>query len=497
MLDAALQAFAILAEPSRMIWLLTGVSVGLVIGFLPGMGGTVGMSILLPFVYGMDQASGLAMLIGMYAVIATSDTFTSVLIGVPGSGGAQATIMDGYPMAKQGKATIALGAAFLVSGIGGVIGAVALFSILGIARPIILSFGSPELLMLTLLGLSMVATLVRGSAIRGLSAAALGLLIGTIGVAPTVAYYRYTGDQPYLFDGISLPVLALGLFAVPEIVDLASRNKTVSASAKLSGSVWEGARVALKHKWLILRSSLIGMGVGMTPGLGSTVSSWITYGSAQATCKKSDTFGKGDIRGVIAPESANNATEGGALMPTLLFGIPGGAATAILLGGMILLGVEPGPSMLKNELPLTLTIVWTLVIANILATVVCSIAAGQVAKLTLLPSRHLFPFFIVVFVFAAYLSSQNWGDILTLAAIGILGVVLKALKWPRSPLLVGFVLEDVAERYLHLSVARYGWDWLGFPIVIGIGVVIAAFLVLVAASSVRRSRKREVATSES
>ncbi|MGH3356059.1 MAG: tripartite tricarboxylate transporter permease, partial [Nocardioidaceae bacterium] len=332
MFDVLGEALAQLLDPARLGWVVLGATVGFVVGMLPGLGGTVGMSILLPFVFGMDPYSGVALLIGMAAAVHTGDVYPSVLLGVPGSSGSQATVMDGYPLARAGKAARALGASLSASMIGGVIGAIALFGTIMVARPVILALESPQLFMLVLFGLAMVGILAQGTMLAGLLAGLIGALLGCVGAAPAAPEYRFTMGTLYLWEGIPLAVLVLGLFALPEMVDLLAGGESISKSAKLSGGLLSGVRSTLRHWFLVVRSSLLGVAVGVIPGLGGSVVDWIAYGVAKQTCRDSHTFGKGDIRGVIAPESSNNAKEGGALIPTLLFGVPGSGTTAVLLG---------------------------------------------------------------------------------------------------------------------------------------------------------------------
>ena len=257
-----------------------GIAVGLVIGILPGLGGAVGMSLLLPFIFGMAPNVAIPMLIGMTAVVHTGDTFPSVLIGVPGSSGSQATIMDGYPLAKQGQATRALSAAFFASMIGGVFGSFILFLILPIARPVVLAFGSPELLMLSILGLSMAGVLAGNKPIRGIVATGLGLFVGAIGAAPAVAEYRFTLGQSYLWDGIPIAVLALGLFALPEMMDLVAAKQTIAKAEAMTKGWLQGLKDVLRHWKLVLRCSGIGVIVGFIPGLGgsgSAMAKWCKH----------------------------------------------------------------------------------------------------------------------------------------------------------------------------------------------------------------------------
>ena len=476
MIEAAVGALATLMTPASLGWVVLGVGVGLMVGILPGLGGTVGMSLALPFIFGMDPEQAIALLIGIAAVVHTADTFPSVLLGVPGSSGSQATIMDGYPLARRGEASRALSAAFFASMFGGVLGALAVFAVLPIARPMVLAFGSPELLMLAVLGLSMVGILSGGRPARGMAMAALGLLLGSVGAAPSTPFYRFTYGSLYLYDGIPLAVLALGLFALPEILDLlASGGKIAKDEAAPAGSgIGQGLKDVLQARWLVVRSAFLGVGVGFIPGLGGSVVDWISYGVAARTSKGGEEFGKGQIRGVIAPEASNNAKEGGALIPTLLFGIPGSGTTAVLLGGFVVLGLQPGPRMLSDNLEITLLIVWTLALANVFGTMACLSVSGLVARLARVPAHRLAPFLLVIMLVGAYQSTRSWGDLIAFVVIGAAAWFLRRAKFPLPPLLIGFVLSTSVERNLFLSVERYGWSWVTFPGVLVIGAVTVA-----------------------
>lgn len=488
MLDIALQSLANVLQFEVLLFLIFGVSVGIFVGILPGLGGVVGMSLLLPFIFGMDLTAGLALLLGMAAVTQTADTFTSVLLGVPGSSSSQATIMDGYPMSQQGRAAEALGAGFTASILGGVFGALLLFVAIFAARPIILAFQSPQLLMLTLLGLAMVGILSRGAPLAGILAGVLGLLIGGIGAAPTTAVYRFSFGQVYLFDGLKISILAMGLFAIPELIDLLVAKRTIAAE-KLSGSMFDGVRQTLRHKWLVVRSAGLGTLLGFLPGLGGSVVDWIAYGAAVQTYKDGN-FGKGDIRGVIAPESANNAKEGGTLIPTLLFGIPGSGTTAILLGGFILLGIQVGPRMITDELPTVISIVWILALANVIGAAACIFLGRWIARITEVPPTIFAPFLFVLLTAAAYQGGRQWGDVIMLFVIGLMGWVMKQVGWPRAPMLIGFVLSSSTERFLWISHGLYGWEFLLKPSVMALGVLI--LITLYAGSRFKSSLEARV-----
>lgn len=495
MLEIFTTSFVSLLSVTHISFLLMGVMLGLVVGIFPGLGGIAGLSLLLPFLYGMDQTSALAMLIGLVAVIPTSDTFTSVLMGIPGSSGSQATVLDGFPLAKKGQAARALSAAFSASLFGGLFGAVVLTAFVLIARPVILAFGSAELFMLTLLGLSMVGVLAGNSLIKGLATCGLGVLAGTIGSAPATGEFRMTFELDYMMDGIPLVVVGLGIFAIPEIIDLMRQNRAISEASELGGGWLTGVKDLIRHKWLALRCAIIGCLVGALPGLGGSVVDWIAYGHAVQTSKDKENFGKGDIRGVIAPEASNNAKEGGALIPTLLFGIPGSGSMAVFLGGMILIGLEPGPSMVTTDLHITYTIIWSLALANVIGAGACLFMSKWVAKLTTIPYALMAPFMITVITFAAFQATRDLGDLTALLGVGILGIFLKRFNWPRPAFLIGFVLASGMENYLYQAYQFNGWSFLTRTGVLIIGALIIVS-IYIATRQLRHNNKAVLAKDE-
>lgn len=481
-------ALSTIATPDHLLYLVAGVLLGLSVGVFPGLGGIAGLSLLLPFLYGLDPVSGLAMMVGLVAVIPTSDTFASVLMGIPGSSASQATVLDGFPLAKKGQAARALSAAFSSSLFGGLLGAITLTFFVLMARPLILNFRTPELLMLTLFGFSMVGVLAGKSLLKGLIAVAIGVLVGAIGEAPAQGSERLSFGSWYLGDGLQLVIVGLGIFAIPEIVELLRQDRAISKDAKLGAGWLSGVRDWWMNRWLSVRCAVVGVIVGVVPGLGGSVVDWISYGHTVQTAKNKDEFGKGDIRGVIGPESSNNAKEGGGLVPTLLFGIPGSGSMAVFLGGMVLLGLEAGPMMVTTELPTTYTIVWSLAVANIVGAGLCLLLSSQIAKLTTIRFALLAPFLFIMITFACFQAKQSLWDLLALVAIGILGIYMKRFGWPRPAFLIGFVLADQAEVYTYQATQfaqRLGLDYLWSPTV----GIIAALIVLSTWLGARQSSK--------
>lgn len=416
----------------------------------------------------MDQIDGLAMMLGVMSVVATSDTFPAVLIGVPGSVSAQATVEDGHPLARKGEAARALAAAFTASLFGGLFGAMILTAVLQFARPIVLAFGTGEMLMLALFGLTLVGVLSGTSFIKGLLSSLLGLGIGMIGLTPVSNEYRMEFEILYLSNGIPLMVIAISIFAIPEVVELLRRNTAIAERARIASGWRQGVKDAIIHKWLVLRCSAIGTLIGMLPGLGGSVIDWIAYAHAVQTSPNKESFGQGNIRGVLAPESSNNAKEGGALVPTLIFGIPGSAATAILLGGMILLGVQPGVQMVTREVELVYAIIWSLALANIVGAVLCVALAQPIARLTTINFRLLAPFLIVLVLFAAFQSSRAWGDLIGAVLIGVFAYYMRRYGFSRPALMIGFVLASGLETNFYQTTQFYGWSVFQRPIFLGL-----------------------------
>jgi TctA family transporter len=480
MIDIILAALAQMLTLEHFAFLSIGTFLGLVIGLLPGLGGTAMMALLLPFVFGKDPGPVLAMMIGLLAVNNTADTFPAVLMGIPGSSSSQATILDGFPMAKRGEAARALGAAFSASLIGGLFGALVLTLAVQFARPIILGIGFGEMLMLIILALTMIGMMTGASPLKGLATCALGLLLGSVGTSRATGEYRFDFDTIYLSDGISVVIVGLAMFAIPEIVEILRTRVRISSTQTLGAGTLRGFVETLKHFGLVLRCSSIGTMLGALPGMGGPIITWIAYGHMVQTTKDRDNLGKGDIRGVIAPESANNSDNGGQLIPTLMFGIPGSASMALFLGALIMMGIEPGVGMMTRHLDLTFVIVWSLALANVLGAGICLILAKPIARLTVVPFALLAPFMIGIIYFAAYQVTRVWPDLIALFVLGVLGVYMKRFGWSPPALLIGFVLSPRLEVVLYQSIQVYGYSFLertGVQIILAL-IVLSIFVAV-------------------
>lgn len=496
MSEALVEGLLLVLQWKALAFMSLGIVLGFWVGLLPGLGGATTLALMLPFIYSMQPAEAFAFLLGMHAVTATTGDITSVLFGVPGEAASAATILDGHAMAKKGEAGRALGAALASSLVGALVGAAALALAVPVVRPLVLTFGSPELFMLAIVGLAFIASLSshggRGL-VRGFMAGALGLLLSTVGQDPQAGVPRYTFDSLYLWQGLDLVPVLVGIFAIPEILELAARGTSIAGSlpaGRISRGAFEGVKDTFRHFWLTIRCSLIGTFIGIMPGLGGSVAQWMAYGHAAQSARNAEErkgFGAGDVRGVLGPGAANNSKEGGSLIPTIAFGVPGSTAMAILLGGFVLLGLVPGPDMLSKYLSVTYSMVWTIVIANLVTVALCFVFLDWLARLTGVRGGILIPMILVLVFVGSFTSNNHYGDLVVTLVFGAVGYVMVVAGWPRAPFVLGLVLGKIAENYLWISVARYDAAWLTRPLVLVLIVISVAVILYPLFQARRRS----------
>lgn len=473
--------------------MLLGMAIGFAVGVLPGLGGAVTLALMLPFTFTMTPLQAFAFLLGMLSVTATAGDITSVLFGVPGEATTAATVVDGHPMAKRGEAGRALGAVLMSSMVGALFGAFVLAAMVPVIRPIVLQFQSPEFFMLTVLGVAFVASLSGGAVLKGLIMGGLGLLLSLIGLDQQTSIQRATFGRLELWDGIGLIPITIGLFAIPEVIDLAVRGTSIAGErAGRLGGVMQGVRDTFRHWWLTIRCSAIGAVIGAVPGLGGAVGQWLAYAHAVQTSPDRERFGKGAIEGVLGPGAANNSKEGGNLLLTVAFGVPGSVSMAILLGAFLIKGLQPGPDMLDKNVALTFSMVWVIVVSNILTVAISLLFINQLVKITYVRGSLVIPFILFLVFFGAYAEKNTTFDVGLVLLFGALGWVMVQTNWPRPPLLLGLVLGRLAERYLFLSVGRYEWEWLTRPMVLVFIAAIVAVVVFSAWQQLHPSRRLSV-----
>ena len=495
LLDAAIKGLTNILHLKVFLAMMVGVSIGTFTAVAPqGLGMPLVYAILLPVVVRWEPVTGMALLIGASSVSAICAAYLPILFGIPGGSGSQATVLDGYPMGKRGEGRRALGASFMAGGMGCLVGTFTLALAIPAAQPLIYLMGAPELFVVVLWGLSMVAVLAGRRPIKGLIAAAFGLLIATVGQQGQSGIMRFVFDQPYLLDGIPLSIIALALFGIPSALDLALTKIGVEQQpAPLKGSLLDGVKDTLREWWLVLRCSFIGVWVGIVPGIGSQVVDWLAYGHAAQTSKDARNFGKGDVRGVIAPESANDAKDGGDLVTTLLLGFPQGVVTALFIVALLAWGYLPGPEMVKKNLDIVYSVVWIQGISGVIGTLVGFVLAAQLAKLAEVRYSVMVPIIFIFVLMGAFSVNRDPIDLLVVVVFGIIGYLMRRFGYPRPAMILGLVLGGLMETYLYRSMASYGFSWLARPSVIVLLSLAAISFLLTMRARLKSSPKAQAA----
>jgi putative tricarboxylic transport membrane protein len=490
MAQALLDGLTQVLTPLSLAMMLVGIVLGFVVGILPGLGGAVTLALLLPFTFSMDPVPAFALLLGMYVVASTAGDITSVLFGVPGEASSAAVVLDGYPMTRRGQAGRALGSVLTSSAIGALFGIVVLVLAIPIVRPVILNIGPPEFFALAVLGLTFVVTLSSGQLLKGILACLFGVLVSLVGLDPATGVPRFTFGSLDLWDGVSIVPVVIGLFGGAEVLQLMMQKgsvSNVSAPTAAVDGVGAGIRDTLRRWPLAVRSGAIGTSLSLVPGMGGSVAQFIAYGHAKTVSKKPEEFGKGSVEGVIAAGATGVAKDCGSLIPTIAFGIPGSASSAVLLSAFLILGLNPGKEMLTSNLDVTMSMVWITLFATIVAVGAALLLVRPLAKLTYISGPLLIPFLVLLLGVGAYTESSSFVEVLLMLAFVVIGVACIRWDWPRVPMLLGFVLGSILERYLFLSNSLFGSGWVTRPAVLVIGVCVVAVL----ATYVVRNRRTE------
>jgi putative tricarboxylic transport membrane protein len=448
-----LQGFAVALSPLNLLWCFTGVFLGTVIGILPGLGPAATIAMLLPLTFRMDPTGALIMLAGIYYGSKYGGSTTSILLNVPGESASVVTCFDGYAMARQGRAGPALGIAAIASFVAGTVGVVGLMLVAPPLAKFALSFSSPEYFALMCLGLAMVVLLAGESMVKALLAMLVGLWIAGMGTDLFTATSRFTFGNPELLDGIDFVVVAIGVFALGEVLgNLETRQGAqilpVPKGLRNLMPTWQDLKDC---RFALLNGSVIGFLIGVLPGAGSTIASFISYGIEKAVSRHPERFGSGVPEGVAAPEGANNSETGGAMVPLLTLGIPGSGTTAILLAAFVLWGLRPGPLMIQDNPTLFWGLVASMYIGNVMLLVLNLPLVPVLAQILRLPAYVLYPGIFGISIVGVFSTSSSLFDVWMLAAFGLLGYAMKRLDFPAAPLILGFVLGDAMERALRQS----------------------------------------------
>ncbi|NLS07573.1 tripartite tricarboxylate transporter permease [Rhizobium sp. P32RR-XVIII] len=452
--------FGVALQPMNIVWCFAGCFLGTVIGILPGLGPAATIAILLPVTYNMDPVGGIIMLSGIYYGAKYGGSTTSILLNMPGEASSVVSCIDGYQMARKGRAGPALGIAAIASFIAGTIGVVALSLIAPPIAQFALSFSSPEYFALMILGLSLVVLLGGNSIVKAMLSLVLGLSLASIGTDLFTAQSRFTFGQSSLLDGIDFMTVAIGLFAITEILlSIAAREKSelldVPKGIRNLLPSWEELKAC---RFAFINGSITGFFIGLLPGAGSSIASFVSYGIEKAVSKHPERFGHGAPEGLAAPEGANNADTGGALLPLLTLGIPGGTSTAILLSALVLWGVKPGPLMMQESPDIFWGLVASMYVGNVVLLIMNLPLVGVFAQILRVPIFVLHPVILGVSIAGAYGISGSLFDVGLLVGFGLLGWVMSKLSFPTAPLILGFVLGDALERALRQSLTMSNGD---------------------------------------
>jgi putative tricarboxylic transport membrane protein len=491
--------FSVALMPANLLYCFLGVLVGTLIGVLPGIGPVTTVAILLPLTFGMNPTSALIMLAGIYYGSQYGGSTTSILINTPGESASVMTCLDGYQMARQGRAGPALGMAAIASFVAGTLG-VALLMLL--ARPLVtvaLSFGPPEYFALMVLALCTLGGIVGESIAKGMLMGAFGLLLGTIGSDPITGAARFTFGIPSLLDGLEFLPVTIGLFAVAEVLAGAEQSLTRQVyETRIAGVMptradWRACRFTLP------RASILGFIIGVLPGAGSTLASILAYLAEKRASRYPERFGKGVIEGVAAPEAANNAASAGAMVPLLTLGVPGSGTTAVLLGGLMLWGLRPGPLLFEKNADLVWGLIASMYVGNVLLLVLNLPLIGLWVRLLRVPTRVLLPFVLLFAFTGTYAASNNVFDLYVMVLFGIVGWLLQRNGFPVAPVVLGLILGPMVETHLRRALILSRGDWSIFverPIAATLLAIVALYLALpVVTWAWRRAARRAPAAS--
>ncbi len=454
MLDGAalISALGLLADPLTMALLVLGIVLGLVIGILPGLGPPIAIALALPFTFYMDTVPSMVLLLGIYSAAIYGGSISAIAVGIPGTGAAIATVMDGNNMFKQGRGGEALGFSLTGSIIGGLFSAVCLALIAPFMAQLAAKFGPREYLAISVFGLIVVVRVAGQSLPKGLLVGALGIFLTTWGLDELNGTERYTFGSYHLYEGLPLVPFLVGLFAMSEVLIGAERAaRKVDFSVESLTVKLPGFKTLGRLKDVILRSSIIGTVIGIIPGEGAAVGAFFAYSEAKRRSKTPEKYGTGIPEGILAPETANNATVGGALIPTLTLGVPGSPAAAVLLGALLIQGLTPGPKLFTDEPDLMYAIFIGLFIINILMMFIGLVAIRFAAQLIRVPTSVIVPTVLLLSFVGIYSVSNSFFNVSVLLGAGILGYVVRKLGYSIAPLSIGFVLGPILENSLRQS----------------------------------------------
>ena len=441
-----IDGFIFVFQWQNLLPLVFGTLVGLILGILPGIGPTVSIALLLPLTFGWPPAAAIVFMGAIYNAAVYGGSISAILLNVPGTGPSAATMFDGYPLARKGMSNVALGASATSSAAGGIIGVIILITCAPLIAEFAVKFGPAETSLLGIFALTIIATIERGSTLKGLISGGLGLLFATFGYDLISGTLRYTFGTYYLQDGIPLIPACIGMFALSQALELGTSGEKISQLAELKGRFIDGVKSVSQYPLTFFRSSIIGTVIGALPGAGGLTASFLAYAEAVRGSKNPEAFGRGNIEGVIAPETANNACVMGSLIPTLSLGIPGSEACALFLAAMIFHGLAPGPLVFSRSAETIYTLFAGLVVTNFAIFLIGATGGRYFSKVTLIPNKIIVPLIICVSFIGSYLLHRNIYDVILMCVFGFLGYIMKQRGYGLVPFILGLILGPIAER---------------------------------------------------
>jgi putative tricarboxylic transport membrane protein len=442
-----------------LLLVVLGTALGLFVGAMPGLSATMAIALLLPITFSLPPAAGLSMMASLYMGAMYGGSISAILLRTPGTPAAAATVMDGYPMAQKGQAGKALGISLIASLIGGIIGALALLTLAPILGKVALQFGPVELFAVTILGMTIIGSLAHGSTIMGLLSGAIGLLFAMVGMDPITGSPRFTFGNINLFSGIPFIVALIGLFSIPQAIRLIERDVKTRKSSKITDKMLPTSQEFFSLVPTILRSSLIGLFTGIIPGTGGDTACWFGYNEAKRFSKNKEKFGTGIPEGIAATEAANNAVVSGSLIPTLSLGIPGSSVTAVLMGGLLVHGIMPGPTLMTEYADVTYTMIWAVMLANIVMFMVGLILTRVSVTVTQISNKVLAPIIVILCVIGSFTINNSIFDIFLMFGFGLLGYFMDKIRMPPAPMVIGLILGNLLNTSLHQSLLINYGNW--------------------------------------
>lgn len=453
----------VLFNPICLLLILIGVVIGIIFGSIPGLSASMALILFLPMSFGMEPMNGIALLVGLYLGGISGGLISAILLRIPGTASSIATVFDGGPMAANGEAGKALGVGILTSFVGGLISIFALMFISPYLAKVTLAFTSAEYFAIAVFALTIISSLSGNNLILGILAGLFGIALSLVGIAPVDAAIRFTFGQTNLYGGFETVVILIGLYAVTDIIKTGFERRSIINETAKNQYALKGYGISVKEyasQWVnIIRSALIGLGIGILPGIGGSTSSLLSYSAAKSSSKYPEKFGTGIIDGVIASETSNNAVIGGSLIPLITMGIPGNVATAIFLGGLTIHGISPGPLIFQKSGQYVYGIFIALLVANVFM-LICERAGLPVfVKLLDIPKYYLLPVVMVCCVVGAYCANYSIFDVWCVAAFGLVGLLFKVLRVPATPMIIGFILGSMTEENLRQALMQTGGSW--------------------------------------